>query len=56
MSREDNRRCMPTVAEWVDQLREQGLEPKVIWASENGMEVGRKPEYREPANEGEELK
>jgi hypothetical protein len=47
-----NRSRMPTVAEWVDELRAQGLEPKVIWAKENGYEVGKKPE-KQPPTQGE---
>lgn len=47
MSAESNRLRMPTVAQWVDELREQGFQPKVIWAKENGYEVGKKPEYEE---------
>jgi hypothetical protein len=39
-----NRQQMPTVAEWVDDLREQGFDVKVIWCKENGIEKGRKPE------------
>jgi hypothetical protein len=35
---------MPTVAEWVDDMREQGFDVKVIWCKENGIEKGRKPE------------
>lgn len=53
MSREQNRAAMPTVAEWVDELRAQGLHPKVIWAKENGREVGRKPIYPDANQEDE---
>lgn len=47
MSKEDNRRQMPTVAALVDELRAQGFAPKVIYAKENGREVGTQPAYRE---------
>jgi len=43
----NNRAAMPQVADIVDQIRAQGLDVKVIYAAENGKELGRKPEYRE---------
>lgn len=43
----DNRAAMPAIASFVDELRAQGLEVKVIYAAESGKELGRKPEYRE---------
>ena len=42
-----NRAAMPVVASFVDELRAQGLNVKVIYAAENGKELGRKPDYRE---------
>jgi hypothetical protein len=42
--RESNRVSMPTVAAFVDELRAQGLSLKVIFASENGIRVGKKPQ------------
>ena len=38
---------MPTVASIVDELRAQGLSPRVIWAREKSHEVGQRPDYRE---------
>jgi hypothetical protein len=43
----NNRAAMPTVAALVDELRAKGLEPRVIYASENGKTLGAKPQYRE---------
>lgn len=39
--RNSNRLSMPTVAAFVDELRAAGLNPKVLYASENGKTVGR---------------
>lgn len=54
MSRDNNRTAMPQVAAFVDQIRAQGVEVKVLYASENGHELGKKPQDREvfdiPAN------
>lgn len=54
MSRDNNRNAMPIVAAFVDEIRKQGLEVRVIYASENGKELGKKPQDREvfdiPAN------
>lgn len=54
MTRDNNRNAMPTVAALVDQLRAQGIEVKVLYAAENGRELGKKPQDREvfdiPAN------
>jgi hypothetical protein len=47
MSRDDNRARMPVIAALVDELRAQGLMVKVLYAKENGVELGRMPEYRE---------
>lgn len=47
MSAQDNRAAMPTIAALVDELRAQGLELRVIYASENGKTLGKKPEHRE---------
>lgn len=46
-SSERNRAAMPTVAKLVDELRAQGLSPRVLWAKENGLEMGKRPNYRE---------
>lgn len=44
MSREDNRTNMPTIAAFVDQIRSVFGPVKVLWARENGHEVGKVPE------------
>lgn len=53
-----NRAAMPIVAAIVDELRAQGLSPKVVFASENGVTVGRRPRYENvfevPAGIGKE--
>jgi hypothetical protein len=43
--REENRRRFPEVSAFVDRLREVfgGDQVKVLWAQENGYEVGQKP-------------
>jgi hypothetical protein len=38
-----NRRAMPTVAGWVDQLREHFPTCRVVWATEGGHRVGQVP-------------
>ena len=44
MSREENRKNMPTVTAWVDQMRAlYGQDCKVTYACENGIELGEKP-------------
>lgn len=44
MSKEDNRRKMPTVAAFVDAVRAEFGDCKVVYAKENGIELGKKPE------------
>lgn len=41
----NNRNAMPTVAAFVDEIRAQGISCRVLYASENGNELGKKPEY-----------
>ena len=43
MTAEDNRRQMPTVAAFVDEVRKFWPDAKVIYASENGITRGKKP-------------
>lgn len=54
MTRDSNRQAMPTVAAFVDEIRAQGFEVRVIYAKESGKELGKKPQEREvftvPAN------
>lgn len=35
---------MPTIAQIVDEIRAQGIDVRVLWASEGGKTVGRKPQ------------
>lgn len=42
-AREDNRRNMPIVAAFVDEVRKFWPDAKVIYASENGITLGKKP-------------
>lgn len=44
--REQNREAMPVCREWVDRIRTMyGAENvKVRWLSENGLEVGKRPD------------
>lgn len=42
MSKADNRANMPTVAQIVDELRAQGIDVKVLYASEAGKTIGKK--------------
>lgn len=44
MTAEDNRRKMPTVAAFVDEVREFWPDARVIYASENGITLGKKPD------------
>lgn len=44
MTAEDNRRNMPTVAAFVDEVRKYWPGAKVIYATENGITLGKKPE------------
>lgn len=41
---EENRRRMPTVAAFVDEVRQFWPDAKVVYASENGYTVGKKRE------------
>lgn len=41
---DDNRRKMPTVAAFVDEVRAVFGDCKVVYAKENGIELGRRPE------------
>ena len=41
------RKAMPVVTALVESLEAEGLQPKVIFAQENGITVGHRPEYRE---------
>lgn len=41
---EDNRRKMPTVAAFVDEVRKFWPDAKVVYASENGITLGKKPD------------
>lgn len=41
------RAAMPIVSSIVDELERDGLSPRVIYASENGITVGKRPEYAE---------
>jgi hypothetical protein len=45
MSADSNRARFPTVAAIVDELRAQGLNPRVLWAKEGPYEVGQRPEH-----------
>jgi hypothetical protein len=47
MSKDSNRSRFPTVAAFVDELRAQGFEPKVLWAREGNHEVGQRPKFAE---------
>jgi hypothetical protein len=47
MSSSENRARFPTVAAFIDELRAQGLSPKVMWAREGDHEVGQRPKYAE---------
>lgn len=47
MSKDDNRARMPQIAAIVDQIRAQGIAVKVLYAKENGVELGKQPVYRE---------
>lgn len=53
---QSNRAAMPTVAAIVDELRAHGVDVKVIWAEENGRQVGKRPTNENvfdiPANYG----
>jgi hypothetical protein len=42
--RQSNRESMPTIAQIVDEIRAQGIDVRVLWASEGGKTVGRKPQ------------
>lgn len=44
MSKEENRSKMPTVAAFVDAVRDAFGDCKVVYAKENGIELGKKPE------------
>lgn len=44
MSKEENRSKMPTVAAFVDAVRAEFGDCKVVYAKENGIELGKKPE------------
>jgi hypothetical protein len=46
-SASQNRAAMPTVAQFIDELRAQGLTPKVIWAREGSHEVGQRQAFKE---------
>ena len=36
----ENRRRMPTVTQWVDGMREEFGDVRVVWAKEGGVEIG----------------
>jgi hypothetical protein len=44
MSRESNRAAMPLAAAMVDEIRATCPEAKVVWISEGGKELGKRPE------------
>ena len=44
MSREQNRAAMPLAAALVDEIRATCPEAKVVWISEGGKELGKRPE------------
>lgn len=44
MSKSENRSKMPTVAAFVDAVRAEFGDVRVIYAKENGIELGTKPE------------
>lgn len=44
MSREDNRKAMPTVAFFVSEFKAAFGDVKVTYASENGKELGKRDE------------
>lgn len=43
MSREQNRAAFPICTEAFDMIRETHPDARVLWASENGKEVGKRP-------------
>jgi hypothetical protein len=43
MSRENNRAAMPLAAEMVDEIRATCPDAKVVWISEGGKELGKRP-------------
>lgn len=44
MSREQNRADFPKATEMFDEIRATYPDARVLWASENGREIGRRPE------------
>lgn len=43
MSRESNRAAMPLAAAMVDEIRATCPDAKVLWISEGGKEIGKRP-------------
>lgn len=43
MSREQNRANFPRATEMFDEIRATCPEARVLWASENGREIGKRP-------------
>lgn len=40
-TRQSNRDSFPTIAQIVDEIRAQGIDVRVLWASERGKTVGK---------------